>query len=150
MFLAEALYEIIILLLSMKSASYFFLVRTKSRTQYWRGFDSQVRQGILFPGVSFQCRLSYGVRTAPAVCSRMRICINICTHVKDPGPSAKSAGGRLELNTHTPYVCGFAWSDMLHGCMVYTERAEMAAVSCGSSHASAVSTPLRWIFKNAL
>ena len=34
--------------------------------------------------------------------------------------------------------------------MVYTERAEMAAVSCGTSHASAVSTPLRWIFKNAL
>ena len=25
-----------------------------------------------------------------------------------------------------------------------------AAVSCGTSHASAVSTPLRWIFKNAL
>ena len=31
--------------------------------------------------------------------------------------------------------------------MVYTERAEMAAVTCGTSHASAVSTPLRWIFK---
>ena len=30
--------------------------------------------------------------------------------------------------------------------MVYTQRAEMAAVSCGTSHASAVSTPLRWIF----
>ena len=31
--------------------------------------------------------------------------------------------------------------------MVYTERAETAAVSCGTSHASAVSTPLRWVFK---
>ena len=31
--------------------------------------------------------------------------------------------------------------------MVYTERAETAAVSCGISHVSAVSTPLRWIFK---
>jgi len=73
-------------------------------------------------------------------------------HVKDPGEShsAKSAGGRLQLNTHAPYVCGFAWSDMVHGCMVYTERAETVAVSCGTSHASAVSTPLRWIFKNAL
>ena len=29
-------------------------------------------------------------------------------HVKDPGHSAKSAGGRLQLNTHVPYVCGFA------------------------------------------
>ena len=36
---------------------------------------------------------------------------------------------------------------MVHGCMVYTERAEMAAVSCGTGHANAVSTPLRWIFK---
>ena len=32
-------------------------------------------------------------------------------------------------------------------CMVYTERAKMAAVSCGTSHAIAVSTPHRWIFK---
>jgi len=31
--------------------------------------------------------------------------------------------------------------------MVYTERAETAAVSCGTSHASAASTPLRWIWK---
>ena len=36
---------------------------------------------------------------------------------------------------------------MVHGCMVYTERADMAAVSCG---ASTVSTPLQWILKNAL
>ena len=33
------------------------------------------------------------------------------------------------------------------GCMVYTERAEMAAVSCETSHASAASTPLGWISK---
>ena len=31
--------------------------------------------------------------------------------------------------------------------MVYTERANMAAVSRGTSHVSAVSTPLRWISK---
>ena len=41
-------------------------------------------------------------------------------------------------------------SDMVHSCMVYTECAKMAAVSCGTSHASTVSTPLQWIFKNAL
>ena len=39
---------------------------------------------------------------------------------------------------------------MVHACMVYTERAEMAVVSFGTSHASAVSTPRRWIFKTAL
>ena len=27
---------------------------------------------------------------------------------KNPGHSAESAGGWLQLNTHTPYVCGFA------------------------------------------
>ena len=31
--------------------------------------------------------------------------------------------------------------------MEYTERAETAAASCSTSHASAVSTPLRWTFK---
>ena len=31
-----------------------------------------------------------------------------------------------------------------------SELVETAAVSCGTSHASAVSTPLRWMFKNAL
>jgi len=25
-----------------------------------------------------------------------------------------------QQNTHTPYICGFALSDMEHGCMVYT------------------------------
>ena len=64
--------------------------------------------------------------------------------------SAKRAGGRLQINTHALYVCGFALNDMVHGCMVYTERAETAAVSCGTSHASAVSIPFWWIFKNAL
>ena len=49
-------------------------------------------------------------------------------HVKDPGHSAKSAGGRLQLNTHTPYVCGFAW---LYG--VHRTCAETAAVSCGTT-----------------
>ena len=40
-----------------------------------------------------------------------------------------------------------------HGAWLYGVHrtcAEMAAVSCSTSHASAVSTPLWWIFKNAL
>ena len=39
---------------------------------------------------------------------------------------------------------------MGHGCMVYTEHAETAAVSRVTSHAGAVSTPPRLILKNAL
>ena len=34
--------------------------------------------------------------------------------------------------------------------MVYTEGAETAVVSCGTSHASAVSTPLRWILNKSV
>ena len=30
---------------------------------------------------------------------------------------------QVTANTHTPYVCSFALSDMVHGCMVYTELA---------------------------
>ena len=33
---------------------------------------------------------------------------------------------------------------------MYTERAKMAAVSCGTGHAGAVSTPLQWILKYML
>ena len=34
---------------------------------------------------------------------------------KRPQSFCQSAGGRLQLNMHAPYVCGFAWSDMVHG-----------------------------------
>ena len=45
----------------------------------------------------------------------LRSYVGICStpellqyHVKYSGHSAKSAGSRLQLNTHAPYVCGFA------------------------------------------
>ena len=66
------------------------------------------------PGSTFCADSYFGIRSTPVLPQQ---------HIKDPGHSAKSAGGRLQLNTHTPYVCGFAWSDMEHGCMVYTGHA---------------------------
>ena len=60
----------------------------------------------------FSVLTHFGIRSTPVLLQQ---------HVKDPGHSAKSAGGRLQLNTHAPYVCGFAWSDMVHSYMVYTE-----------------------------
>ena len=65
------------------------------------------------------------------------------------GPShfAKSAGSRLQLSTDAPYVCGFAWSDMARGCVVYTERAETAAISRGTSH---VTTKQRYKYITSL
>ena len=50
----------------------------------------------------------FGIRSIPVLPQQ---------HVKDTGHSDKSAGGRLQLNTHAPNVCGFAWSDMTW-CMV--------------------------------
>ena len=35
-----------------------------------------------------------------------------------PGHSAKSAGGRLQWNTHASYVYGFKWSETVNRCMV--------------------------------
>ena len=78
--------------------------------------------------------------------------------MKDPDQSAKSAGGRLHLNTHASGVCGFAGSDIVNTCMVagYTQNVRRDGSSClwhqpfNVQPYGAVSTPLRWIFKNAL
>ena len=47
---------------------------------------------IFFSRVNFSCRHLFGVRTTPVLSQ---------WHVKDAGHSAKSAGGRIHLNTHT-------------------------------------------------
>ena len=54
---------------------------------------------LFFSRVDFLFGFYFGIRSTPVLPQ---------LHVKDPGHSAKSAGGRLQLNTHTPYVCGFA------------------------------------------
>ena len=104
---------------------------------------SLCRNGRRFscPGSTLCAGSYFGMRSSPVLPQQ---------HVKDPGHSAKCADDRLQLNTHAPYVCGFPCSDMRHGCMVYTEHAETVAVTRGTSHAGAVSTPPRWIFKHAL
>ena len=48
---------------------------------------------IFFSKVNFVCWLLFGVHYTPVLPQ---------WHIKDPGHSAKSAGGRLHLNTHTP------------------------------------------------
>ena len=48
---------------------------------------------IFFCRVNFVCWLLFGVRSTPMLPQ---------WHVKDPGHSAKSAGGRLHLSMHTP------------------------------------------------
>ena len=51
------------------------------------------------PGSNFCADFYFGIRSIPVLPQQ---------HVKDPGHSAESASGRLQLNTHTLYVCGFA------------------------------------------
>ena len=48
---------------------------------------------IFISRVCFVCRLLFGVRSTPVLPQ---------WHVKDPGHSAKSAGGRLHRKMHTP------------------------------------------------
>ena len=48
---------------------------------------------IFFFRVNFVCQLLFCVRSIPVLPQ---------WHAKDPGHSAESAGGRLDLNTHTP------------------------------------------------
>ena len=70
-------------------------------------------------------------------------------HMKNPSHSAKSVGGRLMLNTHASYICGFAWSNMTW-CMVVwcTQKcAKMAAVSTWHQPNSSARTSLQWICK---
>ena len=51
------------------------------------------------PWSTFSADSYFGTRSTPVIPQQ---------HVKDPEHSAESAGGRLQLNTHAPYVYGFA------------------------------------------
>ena len=60
------------------------------------------------PRSTFCADSFFGVRSTPVIPQ---------WHVKDPGHSAKSAGGRLLPNAHAPYICGFEGGDtkLVHG-----------------------------------
>ena len=64
-------------------------------------------------------------------------------HVKDPGHSAKSAGGRLHLNTHTPFTqqSGLTMPLSRHSVGTYQEMSSHATRqgTLGYSHLSSLS-----------
>ena len=106
------------------------LVIERSRVQIPAGAAGEFSS----PGSTFCADSYFGSRSTPVLPQR---------HVKDPGHfaksgrktptyllTAKSAGGRLQLNTHTPYVCGFPWSAWLYD--IHRTFAETAAASCGT------------------
>ena len=98
-------------------SGYSSVVRVPGSWLKGHGFESVQEQLEIFlsSGSTFRIYSYFGIHSNPMLPQ---------SHVTDPSHSAKSAGGRLQLNTHAPYVCGFAWSDMVHGCMVYAEHME--------------------------
>ena len=76
---------------------------------------------IFFSRVHFVCWLLLGVRSTTVLPQ---------WHIKDPGHSAKSAGGRLHLNTHTPLTHqSWSWLTMplsRHSARAYQEMSTHA------------------------
>ena len=105
-----------------------------------------------FAGVSFLCCLFIvGIRSTPMLAQQ---------HVKDPGHSAKRAGGRLAAKHACTLHNIVMWLrlkwhyKLVRGCMVYTEcaprREQFRVAPATQQRNSAVNAPLRWIFKTAL
>ena len=88
----------------------------------WEQGSSVVRVPDLWSkGPGFKSLQNFLLHGQLSVLTLILVSIPPPCYVKDPSHSAKNVGGRLQLNTHAHYVCGFAWSDMVYGCMVYTE-----------------------------
>ena len=82
---------------------------------------------IFFSRVNFAWWLLFGVRSTP---------VSPQWHVKNPGHSAKNAGGRLHLNTHTPLTqrsrSGLTMSLCRHSVKTYPETSSHA--TCQGTH----------------
>ena len=98
------------ILLLMKMTNVFFDLHSVTCMQVLNkvASSSPGRSGgrIFFSRVNFLCSSSFGVRSTPVLQQ---------WHVKDPGYSAKSAGGRLHLHTQTPLT---KWKLELADCAV--------------------------------
>ena len=108
-------------------------------TYNWKvGSSNPSRSGgrIFFSRVNFVCWLLLGVRSTPVLPQ---------WHVKDPSHSAKSAGGRLHLNMHTPLTqwsrCGLTMPLCRHCVGTYPETSSYATRkgTLGHSHLSSLS-----------
>ena len=81
---------------------------------------------IFFSQVNFVCWLLFGVRSTPLLPQ---------WHIKDPCHSAKSAGDRLHINTHTPLA---QWSQS--GLTMLLSRHSVGTYPETSSHATCQGT----------
>ena len=81
---------------------------------------------IFFSSVNFVCWLLFGVCSTPLLPQ---------WHIKDPGHSAKSAGGRLHLNSHTHLT---QW--IQSGLIMLLSRHSVGTYQETSSHTSCQGT----------
>ena len=100
---------------------------------------------IFFSRVNFLCWLLFRYPFHPRVTAVTR---------KRPRSSCQKC--RWQVTAKHAYTLRMWLCMKWHGAWLYgvhrmrRDWLSLAADSCGTSHASAVSTPLRWIFKNAL
>ena len=107
------------------------------------GFKSlQEWQEIFFSSVSFLCWLVFWYRFHP--------CVTTVARKRSQSFCQKC---RWQVTAKHAYTLRMWLCMKWHGAWLYGVHrtcAEMAADSCGTSHASTVSTPLQWIFKKVL
>ena len=115
------------------------------RTRNWKvGGSNPCRSGgrILFSGVDFLCWLLFRYRFHPRV-----------TAVARKRSRSFCQKCRWQVTAKHAYTFPMWLCMKWHGAWLYGVHrtcAEMAAVSCGTSHVTTVSTPLRSMFRNAL
>ena len=117
----------------------------KHRTRDWKVAGSNPCWGggrIFFSRVNFLCWLLFRYPFHPRVTAVARKRSRSFCQKRSWQVTAKHA------YTLRMWLCRKWHGAWLYG--VHRTCAETAAVSCGTRHASAVSTPLRWIFKTAL
>ena len=115
------------------------------RTRDWKVVGSNPRRSggrIFFSRVNFLCWLLFRYPFHPRVTAVAR--------KRSPSFCQKC---RWQFTAKHAYTLRMWLCMKWHGAWLYGVHrtcAETAVVSCGISHASAVSTPLRWMFRNAL
>ena len=112
------------------------------RIRHWKVASSNPRRNggrILFSGVDFLCWLLFRYPFHPRVTAVAR------KRSRSFCPKCRWQVTAKHAYTIHVWLC-MKW----HGAWLYGVHrtcAETAATSCGTSHTSAVTTPLRWIFK---
>ena len=112
-----------------------YSARLWSRAERGSAYSAPAAPPLRFSGVNFVCWLLSGVCSTPELPQ---------WHVKDPGHSGKSSGGRLHLNTRTPLTqqsrIGLTMPLCRHSVGTYPET-NLHAICQGTLGHSCLSSP---------